>query len=108
MEVLRHGRAHARAEAGRHDDRGESRLHHEGWGARIRTWGRGTKTRCLTTWLRPTTRRKANGGPALLRRAGGLVRPVVVQQVDDHGPEYPRDHEYSHRDDPGDDSSADR
>src|SRR6266446_2069836 len=25
-----------------------------GWGARIRTWDRGTKTRCLTTWLRPT------------------------------------------------------
>ena len=24
-----------------------------GWGARIRTWDRGTKTRCLTTWLRP-------------------------------------------------------
>jgi hypothetical protein len=24
------------------------------WGARIRTWDRGTKTRCLTTWLRPT------------------------------------------------------
>ena len=27
----------------------------DGWGARIRTWDRGTKTRCLTTWLRPTT-----------------------------------------------------
>ena len=26
----------------------------DGWGARIRTWDRGTKTRCLTTWLRPT------------------------------------------------------
>ena len=25
------------------------------WGARIRTWDRGTKTRCLTTWLRPIT-----------------------------------------------------
>src|SRR5579864_7881933 len=24
-----------------------------GWGARIRTWDHGTKTRCLTTWLRP-------------------------------------------------------
>ncbi len=24
------------------------------WGARIRTWDRGTKTRCLTAWLRPT------------------------------------------------------
>ena len=27
------------------------------WGARIRTWDRGTKTRCLTAWLRPTERR---------------------------------------------------
>src|SRR5918992_1374284 len=24
------------------------------WGARIRTWDHGTKTRCLTTWPRPT------------------------------------------------------
>ena len=24
-----------------------------GWGARIRTWDHGTKTRCLTTWPRP-------------------------------------------------------
>ena len=29
----------------------------DGWGARIRTWDRGTKTRCLTTWLRPTAAR---------------------------------------------------
>ena len=27
-----------------------------GWGARIRTWDHGTKTRCLTTWPRPTAR----------------------------------------------------
>ena len=27
---------------------------HGGWGARIRTWDHGTKTRCLTTWPRPT------------------------------------------------------
>ena len=27
------------------------------WGARIRTWDRGTKTRCLTAWLRPIERR---------------------------------------------------
>jgi len=26
----------------------------DGWGARIRTWDHGTKTRCLTTWPRPT------------------------------------------------------
>ena len=35
-----------------------------GWGARIRTWDRGTKTRCLTTWLRPIRlgRRQSSGG----------------------------------------------
>ena len=56
MEMLGRRRAHARALAGGHDDRGEAAgvVHREGWGARIRTWGRGTKTRCLTTWLRPT------------------------------------------------------
>ncbi len=57
MQVLRQRRAHARAEPGGHDDGGEWRfavILRKGWGARIRTWGRGTKTRCLTTWLRPT------------------------------------------------------
>ena len=29
-----------------------------GWGARIRTWDHGTKTRCLTTWLRPNDGRE--------------------------------------------------
>jgi hypothetical protein len=28
-------------------------LRGEDWGARIRTWDHGTKTRCLTAWLRP-------------------------------------------------------
>ena len=59
VEVLRSGRAHARAETGRHDDRAEPRvvhLGHRGWGARIRTWDHGTKTRCLTTWPRPRAR----------------------------------------------------
>src|SRR5438477_3190 len=31
------------------------------WGARIRTWDRGTKTRCLTAWLRPMERRNLFG-----------------------------------------------
>ena len=39
---------------------------YEGWGARIRTWGRGTKTRCLTTWLRPNG---VNGIPS--KKEGG-------------------------------------
>ena len=58
VQVLRHGRAHAGAEARGHDDGGERVGCHgrDGWGARIRTWDRGTKTRCLTTWLRPTER----------------------------------------------------
>ena len=29
----------------------------DGWGARIRTWDHGTKTRCLTAWPRPRARR---------------------------------------------------
>ena len=33
---------------------GVSVIGRDGWGARIRTWDRGTKTRCLTAWLRPT------------------------------------------------------
>src|SRR4249919_832701 len=56
MEVLRDLGPHSRAEAGRHDDGSERPLsipRHEGWGARIRTWDHGTKTRCLTAWLRP-------------------------------------------------------
>ena len=55
VQVLGRLRAHARAEPGGQDDGCEiRRVHRDGWGARIRTWDRGTKTRCLTTWLRPT------------------------------------------------------
>src|SRR5918912_875886 len=54
MQVLGRRGLHPRAEARGHDDGGEVA---QSWGARIRTWDRGTKTRCLTTWLRPTTRR---------------------------------------------------
>ena len=31
-----------------------------GWGARIRTWDHGTKTRCLTAWLRPIAAGRAS------------------------------------------------
>ena len=34
-----------------------SRSAKDGWGARIRTWDHGTKTRCLTTWPRPSERK---------------------------------------------------
>ena len=54
MQVLRHGRLHPGAEPAGHDDSCEVGAHgSDGWGARIRTWDRGTKTRCLTAWLRP-------------------------------------------------------
>ncbi len=75
VEVLRRVGLHPRAEtAGEHDSccvlvhgvgriRGvvfaalraarHFRLRRKCWGARIRTWDHGTKTRCLTTWLRP-------------------------------------------------------
>src|SRR5919204_579148 len=57
MQVLRRLRAHSGAEAGGEYEGCGTRFGHvarDGWGARIRTWDRGTKTRCLTTWLRPT------------------------------------------------------
>src|SRR5207344_1726512 len=59
MEMLGCLRVHARAQPGGQDHGCERLLGHglgrDGWGARIRTWDRGTKTRCLTTWLRPIT-----------------------------------------------------
>src|SRR5436305_3708488 len=51
--MLRERGLHPRTKSGRHDD-GCKVAWGQGWGARIRTWDRGTKTRCLTTWLRPT------------------------------------------------------
>ena len=59
MQVLGDVGAHPRAESGRHHDGSERPLtvrRHGGWGARIRTWDHGTKTRCLTTWPRPNSR----------------------------------------------------
>ena len=53
LKVFRNRGLHPRSLTGRHHDRSEIVL--QGWGARIRTWDRGTKTRCLTTWLRPIT-----------------------------------------------------
>jgi hypothetical protein len=55
VQVLWRRGFHPRAEACRHDDCCEVTSCHQNWGARIRTWDRGTKTRCLTTWLRPIT-----------------------------------------------------
>src|SRR5262249_12915129 len=51
VQVLRRGGLPPRAEPRGHDHGSE--VSHLSWGARIRTWDRGTKTRCLTSWLRP-------------------------------------------------------
>ena len=50
----------------------------DGWGARIRTWDRGTKTRCLTAWLRPTA-------------AGDQSTDVPVEEEDQCGDREQRD-----------------
>src|SRR5262249_1875070 len=86
MEVLGHGGAHPSSEPGGHNDccwlRGRQRMN--GWGARIRTWDRGTKTRCLTTWLRPI-------GASILFRT--LVVLALGEEVDerDDGDDRDRD-----------------
>src|SRR5207237_930998 len=65
-----------------------------GWGARIRTWDRGTKTRCLTTWLRPNESLVFEDGPAgkagvasmggaASRRLGTWLRPTERRVVED-------------------------
>ena len=41
--------------------------HENGWGARIRTWDRGSKVLCLTTWPRPKGIRFAHSIGRLLR-----------------------------------------
>ena len=65
--MLRRRRPHPRAEPSREDDGCQARCVHvlsrNGWGARIRTWDRGTKTRCLTTWLRPSATKSAGYVP---------------------------------------------
>ena len=73
---------HARALAcGEHDD-GErtdgiggghgNLLGESSWGGRIRTSDHGTKTRCLTTWLRPI------GARSILQRTVVVQRDQVV------------------------------
>src|SRR5882762_5734436 len=52
------------------------------WGARIRTWDHGTKTRCLTTWPRP----RATGTLAAVEEE--IHKPEDGKDHDghDHGP----------------------
>src|SRR5205807_4493525 len=64
------------------------------WGARIRTWDHGTKTRCLTTWPRP--------------RATGTLA-AVAEEI--HEPEDGEDHdghEHGPVHDPGEDDADHR
>ena len=73
MEVLGRVRTHPGSEATGKNDGCEVAFGHcvQGtcWGARIRTWDRGTKTRCLTTWLRPKKRTAQNISlPRIARR----------------------------------------
>src|SRR5262249_47794740 len=71
VEVLRDGGTHPGTEPAGHQNGCEwgcrhGRLDAGGcWGARIRTWDRGTKTRCLTAWLRPTAPEYREGSAAL-------------------------------------------
>ena len=51
----------------------------DGWGARIRTWDHGTKTRCLTAWPRPIE------GRILPRRGGGRSASAPVARQSDEG-----------------------
>ncbi len=88
MEMLRDRRAHPCPPASGHDDgcelgAGFGHGRHVGWGARIRTWDHGTKTRCLTTWPRPSESGRrvypAAGPPVPERtRRAAEPRPVGV------------------------------
>ena len=82
VEMLRHARAHTRAEACGHDDCCDLGFVHRavgGWGARIRTWDHGTKTRCLTTWPRPS---EMPGRSVCHSQAAGIpiMRPATVER----------------------------
>src|SRR5262245_62268667 len=104
--MLRYRRAHASAEPGGHHDGGKLRAQfahvENGWGARIRTWDRGTKTRCLTTWLRPINSRLVEY-KQLLRAPARLVRAVVQKQVERDHPEHTSQHKGDRRDREGHD-----
>ena len=81
MQMLGGGRAHSCPEACGHHDRSEPLLvrRHGGWGARIRTWDHGTKTRCLTTWPRPRARSSCQPHPPASGRTSDMrARPCSV------------------------------
>src|SRR5262249_27207025 len=104
--MLRYRRAHACAETRGHHDGGKLRARcahvESGWGARVRTWDRRTKTRCLTTWLRPISSRLVEY-KQLLRAPARLVRAVVQQQVERDHPEDTGQHKGDSRDREGHD-----
>src|SRR5438445_10466545 len=76
MEVLRSRGLHPSPLSRGHDNGCESAG--QGWGARIRTWDRGTKTRCLTTWLRPITDIQSGSSPQNGGRGGEATTALTV------------------------------
>ena len=81
----------------------------DGWGARIRTWDHGTKTRCLTTWPRPRARdgqstpcRRRHAGARASAGRGGARRARARRAGDDHDSrehdERARQHRHEHDD----------
>ena len=84
VQQLGQARLHARALAGGEDEAGE-RLGHftqrGDWGAWIRTRGRGTKTRCLTTWPRPIAVRSGNHHEYT---GSGFLGAAQVAEQDEH------------------------
>ena len=111
VQVLGYVGPHPRAQARGHDDGCEFAVIIGGWGARIRTWDRGTKTRCLTTWLRPTSRVSVPGALGTTQIADEVDERGDREQHDEDDREPPTtnaedDHEHGHdlrrRDDPDD------
>ena len=54
-----------------------------GWGGRIRTSGHGTKTRCLTAWLRPIAASRIRVSGARRRRRRGRRHAATTHGEDD-------------------------
>src|SRR5581483_1246398 len=89
VEVLRHVGPHPGAEAPGHQHGCERCVDHrgvwDGWGARIRTWDRGTKTRCLTAWLRPTSRGVYGGyGRSVNRKISAAIASSAITPIAAH------------------------
>ena len=69
----------------------------DGWGARIRTWDHGTKTRCLTTWPRPIEAGCHLAMAGERSRRSATARATVMSATSDDASTSDEDRE--HRDD---------